>query len=414
MHASQPWPYFTGLLGGIGGRIKLRPDDFRVTELPLYNPSGRGTHIYFGLQKRGLSTPAAIERVARRLGVPPGRFGAAGLKDTQALTEQAVSVEHLDDGQLATLEALGDDRIRVTWVSRHGNKLKPGHLAGNRFAIRIRDVGAEQLPACRQVLEVLAQRGVPNYFGEQRFGRRGDNDRLGSALVRGELDGFIRLLLGEPRDVDPPDCRRARELFQAGRLEEAQKAWPYSYRNERKALAAWIRTGGAARASFAAVDKFHKRLVVSAFQSLLYNRVLARRIDGIDTVLLGDLAQKTDTGGVFLVEDLAAEQPRAQAFAISPTGPLFGYRVSLAQGVPGQIEREVLAEAGLASEDWRRPGAHKVKGMRRPLRFALKDPQAEAGADEHGPYIEVRFTAAPGCFATVALREIMKADLPEA
>lgn len=407
----QTLPYFTADLPGIGGRIKCRPEDFRVTELPLYDPSGQGTHIYLGLQKRGLSTPAAIERVARALKVKPHLFGAAGLKDAQALTEQTVSIEHLDEGQLGRLEKFEDERVRVIWVSRHGNKIKPGHLAGNRFAIRIRDVGPEQLPACQSVLEVIARRGVPNYFGEQRFGRRGDNDRLGSALVAGDLEGFLRLLLGGPRGEDPPDCRRARELFDAGQFDQALGAWPRQYRNERQALGAWIRTHGAAKPAFAAVDKFHKRLVVSAFQSLLFNRVLARRIDQIDTVVAGDLAQKTDTGGVFLVEDEATDKARASAFEISPTGPLFGYRVSLAEGAPGEVERAVLAEVGLTSEDWRKSGAHKVKGMRRALRFGLREAAATAGSDEHGTYIEVCFTAAAGCFATVALREIMKTEV---
>jgi tRNA pseudouridine13 synthase len=409
MQSSQTVPYLTAGLAGIGGQIKSRPEDFCVTELPLYEPSGQGTHVYFGLQKRGLSTPAALERIARLLGANPGHFGAAGLKDAQALTEQTVSIEHLDDRQLKLLEGLADERIQVVWVSRHTNKIKPGHLAGNRFAIRIRQVGPEQLAACQAVLEVLAQRGVPNYFGEQRFGRRGDNDRLGRALVAGDLVGFVHLLLGGPREEDPPECRRARELFDAGDYAGALKTWPGRYQNERRALAALVRKG-AARAAFAAVDKFSKRLVVSAFQSLLFNRVLARRIDQIDTVVAGDLAQKTDTGGVFLVEDEPAEKARAAAGLISPTGPLFGYRVSLAQGAPGEIERAVLAEVNLTSEDWRKSGAHKVKGMRRPLRFMLKEPVAAAGSDEHGPYIEVGFTAPAGCFATVALREIMKID----
>ncbi len=263
-----------------------------LRSLPLYNPSGQGTHVYFGLQKLGVSTPAAIERVARKIGKPSHEFGAAGLKDAQALTQQTISIEHLDERQLGLLQNFQDDRVQILWVSRHTNKIKPGHLAGNRFAIRIRDVDDEQLAACQAVLDVLAARGVPNYFGEQRFGRRQDNDLLGSALIRGDLDEFARLFLGEPRANDPPDCRRARELFASGEPQEALKHWPGQYRNERKALAAWIRTKGAARAAFAAVDKFHKRLMVSAFQSLLFNRVLARRIGQIDTVIAGDLRKK--------------------------------------------------------------------------------------------------------------------------
>ncbi|NLF29394.1 MAG: tRNA pseudouridine(13) synthase TruD [Planctomycetes bacterium] len=401
-------PYLTTDLPGVGGAIKLRPEDFRVVELPLYEPSGEGTHTYFGLRKRGLPTRTAIERVARAVGRRAADFGAAGLKDAQAVTEQTVSVEHLTETQREALQDFQDDAVQVVWVSCHSNKLKMGHLAGNRFDLRIRGVGRDALPAAQAIADELRRRGVPNYFGEQRFGNRGDNWRLGAAAVGGRLEEFVHLLLGEPRDEDPPRIRAARKSFESGQLEEACRGWPRSSRDECNALRALIRTGGAAKAGFAAVGKFHKRFVISSLQSHLFNRVVAQRIGGIDTVFQGDLAKKADTGGVFTVEDEVVERARAVRGEISPTGPLFGYRVELASGEPGRIERAVLAEAGLVAEDWRRAGAHKVKGTRRALRFLAADLDVTADRDDAGPCLRVQFTAPPGSYATVLLREIMK------
>ncbi len=399
-------PYLSADLPGIGGAIKQRPEDFRVTERPLYEPSGEGTHTYFGLRKRGIPTPAAVGQLARRLGVAPGEIGVAGLKDAQALTEQTMSVEHVEP---ARLEGLRDDHWEVTWVSRHTNKLRRGHLSANAFAIRIRDVSRGQIEPARAVFERLVARGVPNLYGPQRFGRAGQNATLGQAIVAGDLEGFIRRMLGSPSPEDPPDVAAARALFDSGQADKALRRWPGHYFNERRALRAWVRTGKP-KPAFAALDKFTKRFLVSAFQSDLFNRVLARRIDSLHTVAAGDLAQKHDSGGVFLVEDVAAEAPRAERFEISPTGPLFGYRVRLAEGEPGQLEQAVLDEAQLTLEDWRKTGGQKVKGARRSLRYPLGEPAIEADADRHGSYIEVRFTAPAGCYATALLREIMKDD----
>ncbi len=402
--------YLTSDLPGIGGTIKNTPEDFRVTELPLYEPSGEGTHIYFGLGKRGIPTHAAIDRVAGALGVRSAAFAAAGLKDAQAVTEQAISVEHLTDSQIETLGSFSTDAAWVTWVSRHTNKLKIGHLAGNRFCVRIRDVEVNALGAAEAIAEVLQRRGVPNYFGNQRFGDRGDNWALGQAIIAGRLDDFVATLLGHPLATDAPALRVAREHFDAGRYPEALAAWPGRYRNERSALAAWIRTDGVAKATFGAVDKFLKRFCTSAFQSLLFNRIVHERISEIDTVVEGDLAKKSDSGGVFLVENLAIDAPRAAAFEISPTAPLFGYRVRLAEGRPGTIEHATLKRFELTCDDWRRRGAFKIKGTRRAMRFHPQQLSLASGDDDRGPYIEVQFAAPPGSYATVLLREIMKND----
>jgi tRNA pseudouridine13 synthase len=404
--AEDKLPYLTADLPGVGGRIKEHLDDFRVEELPLYEPSGQGTHVYFRVTKSGVASPEAAGRIARYLGIPPHEIGLAGLKDARATTTQMMSLEHVDPARLA---AFRDEQVRIEVVALHTNKLRPGHLKGNRFDILVRGVGAAQLPAARAVLDVLIARGVPNYFGEQRFGARNDTAILGEAMVRNELEEFVAIFLGRPRADDPPDCKAARDAFDAGQFQRALKRWPWQYQNERKALSAYkkkLRPG----AAMVAIDKRMKRLYVSAFQSLIFNEILCERLAAIDRVQAGDLAEKADNGAVFAVVDPAVEQPRAERFEISPTGFVVGFRGNLATGEPGRIESEVLARHRITPDDFRDVGSLKPKGTRRALRFRLQDPQLTAGSDQRGEYLRLTFTATSGSYATVALREIMKND----
>jgi len=397
-------PYLTSDLPGIGGQTKQRLEDFQVEELPLYEACGEGTHVYFRVVKSGIPTPAAVDRIARHMHVRPTEIGLAGLKDARAVTAQRMSLEHCDPARLL---AYRDPQVCITGVWRHTNKLRPGHLAGNRFTVRIRGVGEADLPRAQEVLDVLVRRGVANYFGPQRFGARGDTGRLGKALILGDLDEFVALYLGRSAPDDPPDCRQARDAFDTGFYARAMDCWPRHYANQRKALAAYRKKRRPAQA-LSAIDKRMKRLFVSACQSEIFNDVLTQRLDTLDRVLAGDLAKKADTGGVFPVTDADAEGPRAERFEISATGPIPGSRCDLAGGEPGRIEREAIAAAGLTEDDFNRVGSLKVKGTRRPLRFRLDQPALVAGADENGDYIELQFAAPSGCYATVALREITK------
>jgi tRNA pseudouridine13 synthase len=113
------------------------------------------------------------------------------------------------------------------------------------------------------------------------------------------------------------------------------------------------------------------------------------------------------------VESAAVEQPRCEAFEISPTGPLVGYRMSTPTGEPLQIEQEVLAQFSLATEQFRLEGKHKVKGARRPLRIKVEDVEIVGGVDTSGPHITLAFTLPAGAFATVLLREVMKEEPQE-
>ena len=407
---TAPLPYVTRDFPGIGGTLKRRAEDFFVQEVPLYEPGGEGEHVYCEVQKVGVTTFEAIDRLARALRVPGRDVGYAGMKDARAVTRQVFSIAGTTEE--AVMAAAVPD-VQVLWAARHGNKLRLGHLAGNRFAIKVRGVTPTDVVKVEPVMAEIERRGMPNYFGEQRFGRRGDNDRLGAAFVRGDDMGVLKLLLGTPdARVDDGQTHQARALFDKNDYEAAMKALPRRHGMERRVLARFIKTEKPA-AAVRVIDDRIRRLWVSALQSRLFNDVVARRVGTLDKLMDGDLAWKHDSGAVFAVEQAEAEQPRCDAFEVSPSGPLVGYRMTLPAGEPLRTEEEVFAAAGLKPDDFRRTGDLKVKGARRPLRVKPTDCRLEAGADQFGPYITAAFTLPPGSFATVLMGELMKNDRPE-
>ncbi len=336
-------PFLTADLPPVPGRLRSVPGDFAVEEIPLYEPSGRGDHLLFKVEKTGVSTFEAIRRLARALGRPPRDFGHAGLKDARAVAVQHLSLEKADEKALAALSIPG---VRVLEAARHGNKLKVGHLAGNRFRIRYRDAGREALAAAQRVLVALERRGVPNAYMEQRFGLHRDTHRLGRALLSG--------------DAEAP----------AGK----------------------------------GVPRRDKQLYLSAYQSYLFNRILALRAPALGEIEEGDLAWLHGKGAVFEVEDPVAEAPRAASFEISPSGPIYGYKTRLASGRPGEAEEALLREEGFAPGDWRIGQGLSQKGARRPLRVPL----AEASVEAEGDDLVFRFFLPKGSYATAVFREIGK------
>ncbi len=134
----RPPPLLTADLPGVGGRIKAVPEDFEVEEIPAYPASGQGDFLYLWIEKRDMGAEYFVRQIAHRLDVSIGEVGTAGLKDRHAVTRQMVSVPARAESRLAQLDG---DGVRLLNVSRHGNKLKPGHLHGNRFRILVRDAG---------------------------------------------------------------------------------------------------------------------------------------------------------------------------------------------------------------------------------------------------------------------------------
>jgi tRNA pseudouridine13 synthase len=401
---SPQMPHLSAGLPGTGGIARERLEDFVVEEIPAYAPSGGGEHTWLFVEKTGISTIEAVRRLARALGVREGDFGYAGHKDARGITRQWLSVTRVEPKRAWTTAAPG---LKILDVSRHGNRLKIGHLAGNRFEITLRGVVGDAEARAKKIVALLARRGVPNWFGEQRFGARDDSDLVGRELVRGSAEGAMKLLLGSPRPEDAEEQRRARELFDAGRLEEALRAWPGRNHSEREALARLAR-GATAEQALAAWTKRLRFLFVSACQSRLFNAVLAARLDRLDRVETGDLAFLHRNGAVFKVEDAAREQPRAERFEISPSGPLFGYKVPAAEGRPGEAEALVLAGSGLKLDDFKNPLALKARGERRALRVPLGEPSVRAFEADGRRALELKFSLPAGSFATAVLGEVMK------
>lgn len=406
-----PHPYMTSELPGIGGTLKSECKDFIVEEVPSYLPGGAGEHTYCLLEKENLSTFEAIRKLSGALGVSRGEFGYAGLKDRKGVTRQWVSVRGVSP---ADVQALALDGLTLREVTRHTNKLRVGHLRGNRFEVWVRGVHPDAADRVPRVFQQLTQRGIPNYYGLQRFGNRGYAHRIGRDLVRREPEAAIQKILGcHVSGENNPHVVRAREAFSAGKLGEAREAFPGSYREERRVLDHLRKSpqdfSGAARR----LEHVTAKLYVTAYQSYLFNLTVderMRRVGGdLGRFLRGDLAFLHRNGAVFAVEDVDEAQSRASTFEVSPSGPTFAARMATPYGVPLEIEECVLKRDELGVEELAYlTSQFRLDGGRRPLRVPVADLEWRL----EGGDLYLEFFLPKGCYATTLLRELMKNDDP--
>lgn len=411
-----PWlgPRVTADLPGIGGVIKQRPEDFLVEEIPLYEPVGQGEHLYLFIEKRSLSTLQLVEVLAKHFHVARGAIGTAGLKDKRAITRQVVSV-HVPGKAAADFPQIDHPRIGVLWADQHTNKLRRGHLAGNRFSIRVRGVEPTAVVRAQRIIQKLHHDGVPNRYGEQRFGLTGRNHLIGRALIRGDADEITRLLLG-PSDRVGPDQIPFRQAFDAGALDEALGQMPPYLTTERAVLRELARGRSPARA-VRAIRGRERDYFLSAAQSGVFNAVLDERIgDGSwNTLAVGDVAVVLKGRAAFDIDEATLAQAdtaeRLAAMDIAPSGPMWGGRMHRASGTIGDREVAALEAFGLdieAIESFGRERRGTLIGARRPLRVPLIDPLVEGGVDEVGPFVRLAFELPRGAFATMVLDEVIK------
>ncbi|PLY00794.1 MAG: tRNA pseudouridine(13) synthase TruD [Desulfuromonas sp.] len=392
--------FLTAALPGTGGRLKQQPEDFAVEEIPLYLPCGEGEHLYLEIEKRGLTTLDVVHRLAKHCRLKERDISYAGLKDAQALTRQRLCLPARNEKHLETLDIPG---LRILSSARHRNKLRLGHLAGNRFRIRVHGAVDDAAARATTIINELQTHGVPNLFGEQRYGLLGNNPHIGGALLRGQHQQAVDALLGDPQQIQNPRWREGVEFYRAGSFEEAARILPPGCRNEKSVLNELAR-GKSCEQALKRLPRNAARLFLSAWQSQLFDRLVQQRLTSLGQLEVGDLAYKHVNGACFLVEDQETEQPRATAFEISPTAPLFGAKVRLAEGGPGERERELLESEALPEHAFKLPGGLSLQGERRPLRVPLEEPTA-ASVDGQ---LEVSFALPRGSYATTVMREIMK------
>jgi tRNA pseudouridine13 synthase len=396
-------PYLTRDQEGLGGIIKADPEDFVVDEIPRYPFAGEGNHVFFRIRKRDLSTFDAIRKIARAMRLPEEAFGYAGLKDRHAVTTQWVSLEY---GDVPLLEKLAVEGVEVLEITRHPHKLRVGHLAGNRFRIRIRDIDPARVESGRRILDVLLRRGVPNYYDRQRFGILKNSHLVGRALLTGDADMLAACILGEGEGVNER-FDEAVAHYRRGEVAAAAEKLPGIFTVEKRYLSVLGRTGDREKA-LRSIQGKRRRFFISAYQSWLFNRLLVDRLDALDRLVPGDLAYLHRNGRVFAVEDPAAEAERLRAFELSPSGPVYGYQGLLAGGEPGEAERRLLAEEEIELSRFNLGGGLKSRGARRPYRFAVAEPTLEI----EGRDALLAFTLPKGSYATLVLRELTKNEEP--
>ncbi len=281
------------------------------------------------------------EQVARLLAKAAGvRASEVGYAGRK--DRRAVATQWLSVPDLAPADALAleADGLRVLEAIPHAHKLRVGRVRANRFDVWIRGVDAERRSAMAAATERLRARGLPNRFGSQRFGRGGRNVERALALARGEFR--------------ERDRRKARFLF-------------------------------------------------SALQAHVFNAVLDARERSIDEVEVGDVAQVVASGGLFVVEDLEREQPRAAAFEISATGPIFGPKAKAPASPVAEREHAVLVALGLDGVS--PPPGVRARGDRRAIRVPVPDLAADAEGDD----VRLRFTLPSGSYATVLVEHLVGA-----
>lgn len=349
------------------------PDDFIVEELPLYEPTGTGTHTFFAIRKRNLSTLEAINRIARDLGIHTRQFGYAGLKDKNAVTTQVLSVESVLPERVLKIEL---PNIEILWAERHPHKLRVGHLRGNRFQITLSDVPHDTPPLAESAMKRLATEGVPNRFGAQRFGNQNDTHLIGRALVKADWETVMCYLLTDDALQSNDVARRIQRELARKPVEKVIMEIPHRLR----------------------------KLYLSAYQAYLFNRILEKRNPDLGKLLEGDIAVKHDNGAPFLVADATVEQSRADALEISPSGPIFGYKMRLPTGDVLALEVSLLADEGVRFEEFRKVVGIRLPGTRRPLRMPMQLHDVSAVNDEG---VRLGFSLPAGGYATVVLAELM-------
>ncbi len=329
------------------------PRDFTVEEIPLYEFSGEGEHLIVKVRKKDMTTWEMLDVISNHIGINRREIGYAGLKDKNAMTIQNISIPAKFQEQI---EAFSHDKIKILSSIRHNNKIRVGHLKGNRFNIRLKKVLGVQKDKLDSVLKWIKANGVPNYFGNQRFGTDGNNWEDGKKIIEGKL---------KIRD------RKKREFLVSSYQSYLYNSW-LCKRMELNLL----------------LEKFSEEECEQVLKLPKNSLKDTKSQPNFFKLLEGDVMMHYPYGRVFFVEDLAEEAKRFETRDIAPTGLLSGKRAKQAQSVAGIMEKpfiEVIPADGTRRYAW------------------IKVEEITKNYVEEKAHYELSFILPKGCYATNVL-----------
>ncbi|MBI4043619.1 MAG: tRNA pseudouridine(13) synthase TruD [Candidatus Diapherotrites archaeon] len=403
---------------GTGGILKQRMADFQVEEISLdgsvctiraFSDSDKKElqktwpaqetgkdYLHITLEKFNYDQHLAIKRVARWLQCSPTRFGFAGTKDKRAITAQRISIWKPNYERVQSFASRYIELYDALWS---GQRIELGDLNGNRFNITIRGIELNEQETRMRILECMKQmqNGIPNYFGEQRFGgQRGITALVGEKLIRNDVKGAVLVYLTHPTPNEEETIAHARkDLAETNDFAHALKTTPFKYKYERALLSHLSKLPNDFAGAFNKLPRKLSMMFTHALQSKMFNEILAERLkQGIELhAVEGDVLENE-----------------------MPTAPLFGCEVQFARGAPGEIEARVLEQNGLELKDFNVSQIARAssKGTRKTITLIPMEIQLiHIGLDEYSEgktKAVVSFSLPKGAYATTVMREVMKND----
>ncbi|MDX1610831.1 MAG: tRNA pseudouridine(13) synthase TruD [Candidatus Thermoplasmatota archaeon] len=412
---------------GIGGKLRVLPEDFQVREDPasVAEAHGEGKYTLATVQARNWETHRLMREIANRLGVNERRVFFSGSKDKRAVTVQNVAIP----APLERVEQVSIPGVEILSTKRVDRAPKLGEHTGNAFTIRIREMDVpldEAETSAREVAsEILSAGGFPNFFGPQRFGSvRPVTHLVGKALVHeGPLEA-LWTYIAHPSELDPPRLAEPRaQLWEERDPALALEVLPERLDYERQLAGALAKHPDDPVQALDALPRNLQRMFVGAYQSYLFNLALTERAKETAPWLAeeGDLLFPAEADGtpnkdeLVPVAALNAERCKhaTQKGDGFTTAALPGYEDVLAAGRQGRIERSILEAEDVRPDDFRIYDAPHLSssGTRRNMWCPIRKLDVSAGADDHGAFIELSFFLPKGSYATCLLREIMKAEI---
>lgn len=403
--------YYASVAPGIGGRLRSSPADFVVEELPLPISDPDGPYLICRLTKTNWELQRAVKEIAKQLGISHRRIAWAGTKDKNAVTTQFISIYDVLPEAVGQVH-LGD--ISLEAVGRSQHSLALGSLAGNRFDIVIRNCIAEDLSARVQAATAVASAGIPNYYGLQRFGVvRPVTHLVGERILKGDYEGAVVTYIGRAFPRESEEVERARTRFAETRDARAALAdLPIQMTYERAMANHLVANPGDYASALRVLPPKLLSLLVSAFQSYLFNCALSSRIDA------GMSLSEPEIGDRLLFsngrEDIVSARNRQAALLQVRRG-----RCRIALFIPGSepvashgpmdgIMQELMQESGIDAGDFERASRFVETKFAGTLRAISLSTDVEA--DVSGADVRLKFTLPPGHYATTVCREYMKAD----